>query len=85
MPMAQPVHTGRGLDFGSVLATNPSVMYATGGPQMPMMQPQQQTSRYFSQFVGGAQPMMMQQQPMMQQPQQQGYYQAAPQGYQRSI
>lgn len=81
MMMAQPVNTGRGLDFGSVLATNPSVMYATGGPQMGMVQqPPQQTSRYFSQFVGGGQPMMQQQQPM-----QQGYYPVQPQGYQRSI
>jgi hypothetical protein len=92
-PPPAPVHTGRGLDFMSVLASNPAMAYATGGPMMQggyPMQPQgPQTSRFFAQWN---QPQM---QPMMQpqggyyqgQPQypqqQQGYMQ--PQGYQRMI
>jgi hypothetical protein len=88
-PVMQPVHTGRGLDFGSVLASNPSVLYATGG--VPGMYPQQQqaqpqTSRYFAQWQQGGmqQPMYPQQQQPMYPQQQQGYYQPQ-QGYQRGI
>jgi hypothetical protein len=96
-PPPQPVHTGRGLDFGSVLAANPNVLYATGGPAMqgmypPMQQQQPLTSRYFSQWqTGGGQPQGYypppQQQPIYppQQPQQQAYYQQPQGGYHRSI
>jgi hypothetical protein len=67
------VHTGRGLDFNSVLATNPSVVYATGGYPMQQQAPvQQQGSRWANQQ---SQPMYPQQQPMYPQ---QGYQQ--PQG-----
>ncbi|SAK59717.1 hypothetical protein AWB81_01884 [Caballeronia arationis] len=76
-PQQQPphlVHTGRGLDFNSVLATNPSVVYATGGYPTPQQQApmQQQGSRWANQQ---SQPMYPQQQPMYPQ---QGYQQ--PQG-----
>ncbi len=52
IPPPAPVHTGRGLDFGSILAGNPGVAYATGGPVYAggyqQQQPQQQTSRWGS-------------------------------------
>lgn len=84
-PQQQPVRTSRGLDFGSVLASNPGVAYATGGPVYAggFQQPQQQTSRFFSNW-NAPQP----QAGYYAQPQQgfqapQGYY--PQQGYQRSI
>ena len=90
-PPPAPVHTGRGLDFMSVMMSNPAVAYATGGPMMQGGYPQPpapQTSRFFATWN---QPQMQMQpqggyyQPQQQQgyPQQQGYFQ--PQGYQRSI
>jgi hypothetical protein len=55
----QLVHTGRGLDFNSVMATNPSVVYATGGYPVQQQAPmQQQGSRWANQQT---QPMYPQQ------------------------
>jgi hypothetical protein len=81
--MAPPpmVNTGRGLDFASVMAHNPAMAYATGGPVGGMypVQPQgPQTSRFFQNWnAPGAMGAPM--------PQQQGYYQPQmgmqPQGY----
>jgi hypothetical protein len=67
------VHTGRGLDFTSVLQSNPSVAYAAGG--YPVQQaPVQQGSRWAQQAS----------QPQSMYPQQNGYYPGA-QGHQRLV
>jgi hypothetical protein len=69
------VHTGRGLDFNSVLASNPSVAYATGGypAQHQQVPAQPQGSRWAQQQ---SQPMYPQQPAYPQQgyPQQGGYF-----------
>jgi hypothetical protein len=77
VPQQQPhiVHTGRGLDFNSVLASNPSVAYATGGypAQHQQVPAQPQGSRWAQQQ---SQPMYPQQPAYPQQgyPQQGGYF-----------
>lgn len=87
-PPVQPVHTRRGLDFGSVLAGNPAMAMATGGPVYGggyPPAPMQQTSSFFANW-NAPQPQAgyyQQQQPQGYQAPPQGYYQ--PQGYQRMI
>jgi hypothetical protein len=83
MPPPTPVNTGRGLDFGSVMASNPALAMATGG--MPGQgqfagAPQPQGSRFFQNWNA---PQSGYYQQPQQQPVQGGFYQ--PGGYQRSI